>query len=54
MFSKKKKKKDNKFFYNPMKVTEALKELGEEYDKKEAWLYYGAMLLLALLLGLFF
>lgn len=55
MFSKKKKnKKENKFFYNPMKVTEALKELGEEYDKKEAWLYYGAMLLLALLLGLFF
>lgn len=55
MFSKKKKnKKESKFFYNPMKVTEALKELGEEYDKKEAWLYYGAMLLLALLLGLFF
>lgn len=56
MFSKKKKKskKESKFFYNPMKVTEALKELGEEYDKKEAGLYYGVMLLLALLLGLFF
>lgn len=53
MFSKKKKKESN-FFYNPMKVTEALKELGEAYDKKEAWLYYGAILLLALLLGLFF
>lgn len=55
MFSKnKKKKKESKFFYNPMKITEALKELGEEYDKKEAWLYYGAVLLLAVLLGLFF
>lgn len=53
MFSKKK-KKESKFFYNPMKLTEALKELGEEFDKKEAWLYYGAILLLALLLGLLF
>lgn len=54
MFLKKKNKKESKFFYNPMKVTEALKEIGEKYDKKEAGLYYGAMLLLALLLGLFF
>ena len=50
----KKKQRENAFFYNPMKVTGALKEFGEEYNKKEAWLYYGAVLVLGIVLSLFF
>lgn len=51
---KKRKCKREAFYYNPMKATEALKELGEEYDKKKASLYYGAVLFTAIILGLFF
>ena len=40
--------------YSPMKMTEALHELGESYTRKEAALYYIALLLIAFILGLLF
>lgn len=46
------KKKDR--FVNPMHMTNALKEFGESLDKKSAFIFYGAMFLLALYLGIFF
>lgn len=49
-----KKNKKQIFFYNPMKMTTALKELGEKYDKKEAALYYLVVFLVALILCFFF
>lgn len=47
-------KRKKKFLYNPMQMTEALKEMGEEYDKKEAILYYSAVFFVALILCFFF
>ncbi len=38
----------------PLNVTEILKAMGEEYDRKEAMLYYGALLLIAVVVGLLF
>ncbi len=43
-----------KFIISPLHATETLKEIGEKYDRKEARLYYGALLLVALVLGLLF
>lgn len=54
MKTKKRKNKKEKIIYNPMKITGALKELGESYSRKEAVLYYIAILLIALVLGFFF
>ena len=48
------KAKKQKLLYNPMKMTEALKEMGENYTKKEAALYYIAVLIIALILCFFF
>lgn len=43
-----------KFIYSPMKMTEALKEMGENYTRKDAVLYYCVLLLIAVILGLLF
>lgn len=50
----KKKKANENRIYSPLRITEALKEMGESYTRKEAALYYGALLLVAFLLGLMF
>ncbi len=42
------------FFISPLHATEALKEIGEEYDKKSAGLYYIVLLFSAIVLGLLF
>lgn len=49
-----KKDKKNRIIYNPMRMTGALKELGESYNKKEAGAFYVAILLVAVILGFFF
>lgn len=49
---KKKKTQEEKILFSPMKITAMLKEIGEEYDKKEAGLYYAGILLIAIILGL--
>ena len=51
---KSRKDKKNRMIYNPMKMTGALKELGENYNKKEAGVFYVAILLVAVVLGFFF
>lgn len=47
-------KKNSERIYSPMKMTESLKEMGESYTRKEAALYYVAILLAAFILGLLF
>lgn len=47
-------KKKEGIIYSPMKMTEALKEMGESYTRKDAVLYYCALLLAAVILGLLF
>jgi len=47
-------RKKGKFLFTPLRTTEALKAIGEEYDRKRAMLYYGTLLLAALVLGLLF
>lgn len=49
-----KKVKKEKIIYSPLKMTEALKEMGESYTKKEGALYYSVLLLVAVILGLLF
>lgn len=49
---KRKKAQEERMIFNPMKITAMLKEIGEEYDKKEAGLYYAGILLVAIILGL--
>lgn len=46
-------KKRNRIL-TPMKATEALKEMGESYSRKEAFLYYGAFFLIAIVIGMLF
>ena len=47
-------KKKDLFLLTPLKATEALQIIGESYDKKAASLYYGAVLLVAIVFGLLF
>lgn len=49
-----KKAKKEKLLITPLRATEALQAIGEEYDKKKALLYYSVLLLMALILGLLF
>lgn len=51
---KHKSRQKNEIMYSPMKMTEALKNMGESYTKKDAVLYYSGVLLIAVILGLFF
>lgn len=51
---KKTKKKREKLLLTPLRATEALKIIGEDYDKKKATLYYGVVLVMAVVLGLLF
>lgn len=44
----------SRFVMTPLCATERLKEIGEEYDRKEARVYYGVLLLIAIVLGLLF
>ncbi len=46
-------KRRKKMLYNPMQLTEALKKLGDKYDKKTAGLYYMVVLFLAVAFGFF-
>ena len=48
------KKTKEKILVTPLRATKALKEIGEEYDRKAAMLYSGALLLVAVVLGLMF
>lgn len=50
----KRKNKKEKIMYSPMKMTEALKEMGEEYTRKDAVLSYTAVLIAAVILSLLF
>lgn len=52
--TKKKKTQEDKILFSPMKMTAMLKDIGEEYDKKEAGLYYVGILLISIILGLLF
>ena len=51
---KQKNNETERMIYSPLKMTEALRRIGKEYNKKEAILYYAAVLLIAIILGLFF
>ena len=46
--------KKAKMFYSPLKMTEALEEMGETYQKKEGIVYYSAVIVIAIILGLLF
>ena len=47
-------KKKETFLLTPLRATEALQMIGEDYDRKRASLYYGAVLLVAIVFGLLF
>lgn len=46
--------KKKNMIYSPMKMTESLKEMGESYTRKKMILSYGALLLIAVILGMLF
>ena len=51
---KQKNNETERIIYSPLKMTAALRRIGKEYNRKEAILYYVAVLLIAIILGLFF
>ncbi len=48
------KNKREKIIFSPIKVTEALKEMGEEYTRKDALMSYMGILIIAIILSLMF
>lgn len=54
MKEKNNKKKKENFIYSPMKMTEALKEMGESYTRKNMIFCYAALLFIAVILGMLF
>ena len=54
MQKRKKRRKRDPLFLTPLHTTEALQAIGEEYNRKNAMLYYTALLFIAIILGLLF